>query len=196
MKILHLGDLHIGKKVNGFCMLEEQKYVLQEALELIKNEKISSVLISGDVFDKPIPQVFALNLFSQFLSELNKLKIKVFIISGNHDNLERLSYLNELLKSSNIYIAGIFKGEIEHYDIEDGVTIYLMPYLYPLQIKKYFPDSEINSYNDAIKVLIDNTILDKGRAGCWIWLIIKFFKNLIIPLLVIFIALKARVIRI
>ena len=105
MKILHLADLHLGKKVNDFCMLEEQKYVLKQALELIDSQNIEALLIAGDVFDRAIPSADAMEIFSTFLFELSKRQVKTFIISGNHDNNSRLSYHCDFLVNSNIFIS-------------------------------------------------------------------------------------------
>lgn len=163
MKILHLADLHLGKKVNDFCMLEEQKFVLKQACNLIKKENIEAVLIAGDVFDRPIPPIGALELFDDFLNKLNKLSKKVFIISGNHDNNERLSYMANLLSKSNIYIAKPYDGTIEKIELSKSINIYLMPYLYPALIKKYNKDVEIKTYNDAIKTVINNIKLSKNK---------------------------------
>lgn len=163
MKILHLADLHIGKKVNDFCMLKEQKYVLNQAINLIKKEKIEAVLIAGDIFDKPIPTIAALELFDNFLKELNKLKTKVLIISGNHDNMDRLSYLSNLLEQSNIFISKSYNGNIQKVELDNKTNVYLMPYLYPVLVKKYYPNDEIKTYSDAIKKVVDEIKLDKNK---------------------------------
>ena len=136
MKILHLADLHIGKKVNDFCMLEEQKFVLKQAIDLIKDEQIEAVLIAGDVFDRPIPSISSLELFDEFLINLNKLSIKTFIISGNHDNMERLSYMARLLEHSNIFFSSPFDGKILAKKLNEDINVYLLPYLYPAMVKK------------------------------------------------------------
>ena len=165
MKFLHLGDLHIGKNVNGFSMLEEQKFALRQAIDLILCKNIDFVLISGDIFDKPVPSVSALEVFNDFLCEISSLDKKIYIISGNHDNLDRISYLSDILKKSNIFISKAFDGEIEFYDFDLKTRIYLLPYLYPAIIRKYFPDVAISNYNDAISVLINNTKLDNKKTN-------------------------------
>jgi len=163
MKILHLADLHLGKKVNDFCMLKEQKNALEQACDLIKNKNIKAILIAGDIFDKPIPSIGALELFDWFLRKLKKLSTKVFIISGNHDSTDRLSYMSQLLLESDIYISKPFLGKLEKIELNEKINVYLMPFLYPAIIKKYFPNSQIKTYNDAIKTVIDNTDLDKSK---------------------------------
>ena len=165
MKILHLADLHIGKKVNDFCMLNEQKFVLNQALDLIKKEKIEAVLIAGDVFDKAIPNISSLELFDLFLKELNFLSIKVFIISGNHDNMDRLAYLSNLLKKSGVYISQSFDGKIQPISLNDDINVYLMPYLYPALVRKYYENSKITNYNDAISLVVNDIELDKSKIN-------------------------------
>ena len=164
MKFLHLSDLHIGKKVNGISMIDEQKFALNAAVQLIKNENITSVLIAGDVFDRAIPPIEAMEVFSNFLSELNSLKVKVFIISGNHDNMDRLAYLSDLLYKSNIFISKPFCGNIECHSLDEA-DIYLLPYVYPALIRKYYPDEKISNYSDAIDVLIKNTKLNSKKIN-------------------------------
>lgn len=149
--------------MNDFCMLNEQKFVLKQAIDLIKKQKIEALLISGDVFDRAIPPISALEVFNDFLKEINSLKVKTFIISGNHDNMDRLAYLSEFLENSNIFISKSFTGEVQNVELNEEINIYLMPYLYPALIKKYYPDSEIKNYNDAIKLVVDDIKLDKNK---------------------------------
>lgn len=163
MKFLHLSDLHIGKKVNDISMIEEQKNALLQALNIIDKNKIDFVVVAGDVFDKPIPPISALEVFSDFLVEIEKRNKKIFIISGNHDNLERLSYLSVLLKKNNIYFSSNFNGKLEKFELENNVDIYLLPYLYPAIIRKFYPKAKINNYTDAIKTVIENTNLNKEK---------------------------------
>ncbi len=165
MKILHLGDLHLGKRLNDILLTENQEFVLNQAIETIKEENIKAVLISGDVFDKQIPSIEAINLFNNFLEKLNDLNLKVFIISGNHDNIERLSYLSSFLEKSNIYFSKNFDGKLQKYDIEENISIYLMPYLYPAVIRKFYPDDDFKNYNDAIKKVIEQTETDKNKTN-------------------------------
>lgn len=165
MKFLHLADLHLGKKVNDISMIDDQRYVLNQIINLVKKEKVNVVLISGDVFDRAIPNVFALELFSEFLDELNKLKVKVISISGNHDNSDRLSYLSPILEKSNIFISKNFNGTIEKIDLKDNICVYLMPYLYPSIIKNYYPEMEFSNYNDAIKQVVDSIEIDENKIN-------------------------------
>ena len=147
MKFLHLADLHIGKKVNGFSMIDDQKFVLEQVFDVVVEEKIDSILISGDVFDRSIPNISSLDVFGEFLSKISELKVKIFIISGNHDSQERLSYLSSFLVKSNIFISPNFEGFIKKISLNKDFDIFLMPYLHPSLIKKYFPNDKISSYN-------------------------------------------------
>ncbi len=163
MKFLHLADLHIGKKVNDISMIQEQRNALFQALNLIDRDDIDFVVIAGDVFDRPIPSISALEVFSDFLVEIEKRNKKIFIISGNHDNLERLSYLSKLLQKNNIYFSNTFNGKLEKFELENNVDVFLLPYLYPAIIRKFYPKAEINNYTDAIKTVIENTVLNKEK---------------------------------
>ena len=165
MKFLHLADLHLGKKLCGYSLLNEQKNALTQAIDLIKKEKINLVLIAGDVFDKPIPSIQALEIFNEFLLKLNLLKTKVCIIGGNHDNDVRLGYLSNLLENSNIYISKPYAGEIEKIQIEKGVNIFFFPYLIPANVRKYHPEARIENFNDAIKTVVQNLKLNKNEIN-------------------------------
>ncbi len=179
MKILHLADLHLGRKINDFSLINDQKFVLNQALELILKNNIQSVLISGDVFDRAIPSADALELFGDFLSKLSKYFVKTFIIAGNHDNVERLSYLSDLIRSSDIYISKVFSGEIERFSINNDIDVYLMPYLYPAEIRKYYPDIKVGDYNGAIKAVVDDVKIKKDKINILLAHQFVFFLDVI-----------------
>jgi len=164
MKLLHLSDLHIGKKVNDFSMLKEQEYVLEQIYNLIENKNIEGVLIAGDIFDKPIPSIAALELFNEFLINLSNYNIPVFIVAGNHDSTERLSFLSSFLKKSNIFISTQFQGNIEKIKF-NNINFYLLPYTYPALIRHYYPDKNILNYNDSFKLLFKNTKINKNEIN-------------------------------
>ena len=165
MKILHLADLHLGRKINDFSLIDDQIFVLNQAIELVLKDKIKIVFISGDIFDRAVPSSEALELFGDFLLNLSNAHIKCYIISGNHDNIERLSYLSDLVKNSNIFISKIFSGSLEKYPLNENIDLYLMPYLYLAQIRKFYPDIKISDYNGAIKALIDDINIDKNKIN-------------------------------
>ena len=127
LKILHLGDLHIGKKVNDFSMIEDQKYILNQILNIIEDHSVDIIIIAGDVYDKAIPTVEAIDLFNDFLLQLNQKNKTVLIISGNHDSNQRLNFASEILKQNNIYIVSKFNKEIFHLNIND-IDFYCLPF--------------------------------------------------------------------
>ena len=157
MKLLHLSDLHLGKHLNEFSLIEDQKYILDRILAIIAEKRIDAVLIAGDIFDKNVPSEEAVRLFDAFLTELAGLKRKVFIVSGNHDSDERLNYGSRLFMAKDIYINGKYNGEIPYYTLEDEygpVNFYLMPYVKGSRVSHFYPEEEIRTYDQAFRVAI------------------------------------------
>lgn len=169
MKILHLADMHIGKNVIEQSMLEDQEYMLEQIIKKIKKEKIEVVLISGDVYDRSIPPSEAVNLLDNFLKILIKdLKLKVFIIAGNHDSKERLNFGSKIFEEEGLYICTSYEGNIKKVQLEDKygkINIYMLPYIKPIEVKRYFEDTEINSYNDAIKNIIKKEKINQDERN-------------------------------
>ena len=168
MKFMHLGDLHIGKRVNDFLMLNDQEYVLEQIINIIKEENIDGVLIAGDVYDKQVPALEAINLFDNFLTLIAIMNVKVFFISGNHDSAERLSFAGRLIEKSGVYIAPMFEGNVIKHTVKDeygNIDIYMMPYVKPIHVKKYYPDSEIDNYNDALKCVMESVEVDENNRN-------------------------------
>lgn len=153
MKFFHLSDLHLGKRVNEFSMLEDQRDILQKIVVLAKEHKPDAVLIAGDVYDKSMPVVEAVQLLDRFLVWLNELGIAVFIIPGNHDNAERVAFGAELLKNSNVHIAPPYNGKMKPATLTDehgDINIWMLPYLRPSIVRKHFTDKDIVNYSDAL----------------------------------------------
>ena len=164
MKLIHLSDLHIGKRVNEVSMLEDQEYVLRQILQIIDTEKADAVLIAGDVYDKSIPPAEAVTLFDDFLCRLAKRDLPVFIISGNHDSPERLAFGNRLLEHSGIHISPVYSGKIESVTLTDeygAVNFWLLPFVKPVHVKRFYPDEGIESYTDAIRTAIQYMEVDQ-----------------------------------
>ena len=137
MRILHLADLHIGKRVNGFSMLEDQKYILNQILGIVKERQTEVVLIAGDVYDKAIPSAEAVEAFDDFLTKLVEAKQKVLLISGNHDSEERLAFASQVMKKSGVYFAPVFSGDIEKVTLQDecgDIHFYMLPYRKPAKV--------------------------------------------------------------
>ena len=157
MKFIHLSDLHIGKRVNEFPMYEDQEYILTEIIKIIDNEKPDAVLIAGDIYDKSIPPSDAVTMFDAFLVLLSKRNLKVFVISGNHDSPERLSFCSRLIEKSGVYFSPVYNGHIAPVKLEDEygeVNIYMLPFVKPANVRRFFDDREILSYTDAMEVAI------------------------------------------
>lgn len=168
MKIIHLADLHIGKRVNEFSMIDDQKYILNQILEIIDNEKPDAVIIAGDVYDKQVPSIEAVELLDSFISDISKRKTTTFIISGNHDSAERLAFGSSLMAMGKIYISPVYNGKISKYTLKNdfgSANFYLLPFVKPNHVKRFFPDKKIESYTDAIKVVIDNLKLDTSEIN-------------------------------
>lgn len=163
MKIMHLSDLHIGKKVNEYSMLQDQIYILKEILRIIDNEKVETVIIAGDVYDRSLPPNEALELFDEFLYQLSSRNVNVFVISGNHDSPERISYGGRMMTENKIFLSPVYDGNVKPVTLNDDygeVNFYLLPFVRPADIRRYFPDENIENYTDAVKVAIDNMNVD------------------------------------
>lgn len=168
MKILHMADLHIGKRVNGFSMLEDQKMILQEILEIAEREKADVIIIAGDVYDRSIPPEEAVDLFDQFLVELSNQKRQVFIISGNHDSAERVAFGGRLMGQSGIHISPVYDGNIEPYYLEDAwgkVAFWMISFIKPAHVKRYSGELEISSYTDALQYVVSQFALREDERN-------------------------------
>lgn len=168
MKIIHLADLHIGKRVNEFSMIDDQKYILNQILEIIDKEKPDAVIIAGDVYDKQVPSIEAVELLDSFISDISKRKTTTFIISGNHDSAERLAFGSSLMAMGKIYISPVYNGKISKYTLKNdfgSANFYLLPFVKPNHVKRFFPDEKIESYTDAIRVVINNLKLDTSEIN-------------------------------
>ena len=168
MKLIHLSDLHIGKRVNEVSMLEDQEYILLQILRIIDDEKPQAVMIAGDVYDKSIPSAEAVTLLDDFLCRLAERKIPVLVISGNHDSPERLAFGNRLLEHSSIYIAPVYDGQVTSItltDEEGAVYFWLLPFIKPIHVKRFYPDEGIESYTDACRVAVEKMNIDTTKRN-------------------------------
>ena len=167
MRLIHLSDLHLGKRVNDFPMIEDQRFILERILEIIDEEKPQAVLIAGDVYDKPLPPAEAVRLFDDFISRLSETDTEVFIISGNHDSAERLSFGSQIMDRQGIHFAGGYDGSTHCFSLDDeygSVNFYMLPFIKPVHVRQAFIDdekaSEIASYTDALGFAIDKMGVD------------------------------------
>ncbi|MEF2738830.1 MAG: exonuclease SbcCD subunit D [Clostridia bacterium] len=168
MKLMHLADLHLGKRVNGFSMMEDQEYILNRILEIMEEEQPDGLLIAGDVYDKTIPPAEAVRLMDDFLTAVAAKNVPVFLISGNHDSAERVAFGHQLMQGSGIWISPVYDGTIRHHTLEDRwgeVNIYLVPFLRPSVVRSFFPDAEIGDYTDALRTIIEDLQLDTSKRN-------------------------------
>ena len=168
MKFIHLSDLHIGKRVNEFSMLDDQKYILKVILNIIDAENPDGILIAGDVYDKSVPSAEAVQLLDDFLFSLAKRKLPTYIISGNHDSAERLSFGGRLMDVSGIHLSPVYDGKVVPFSLKDDygkVNIYMLPFLKPVNVRRFFPDTEIESYTDAIRTAVEAMSIDENERN-------------------------------
>lgn len=168
MKLLHIGDLHLGKSLGDFDLIRDQKYILDQMLGIIKEQSVDGVLIAGDVYDKAVPSEAAMNLLDYFLSSLSRSGVSTFMISGNHDSDDRLNYGSDLFAANQIYIASKYDGTLYRRTVKDAhgeADIYLLPFVKASQVKHFFPDEEIGSYDDAVRVILAHAGIDPNRRN-------------------------------
>lgn len=168
MKLMHLSDLHLGKRLHEFSLHEDQAYILHEILSIAKSEKPDVVLIAGDLYDKPVPPTESVALLDHFLSDLVQLKTTVLIISGNHDSAERLSFGSRLMADSGVHMAPVYHGEISPLTLEDEngpVDFFLLPFVKPAHVRRFYPDESIESYTDALDCVIRHMPICRDRRS-------------------------------
>lgn len=168
MKFIHLSDLHLGKRVNEFSMLEDQEFILIKILNIIDEQQPDGVIIAGDVYDKSVPPAEAVELFDNFLVNLAKRNVKVFVISGNHDSAERIAFGGRLMDKSGIYLSPVYNGQISPISLTDAhgeVNVYLLPFIKPAHVRRCYPDRDIASYTDAVQVAVEEMQVDTTKRN-------------------------------
>jgi len=188
MRILHLADLHLGKNMNGFSLIEDQHYILEQILSIVETHQTEAVLIAGDVFDKAMPSAEAVKLLDDFLSGLTEKNQKVFMISGNHDSAQRIAYGGQIMKKADVYVSPVFRGIPEPVTLTDAwgkLNIYLLPFIRPAVVRTVFSkekqeqteqekidqeqtedqSTEIQSYQAAVEYVIRQIKLDLGSRN-------------------------------
>ena len=168
MRFLHLSDLHLGKRVNEFSMLEDQAYILKEILNIIDEQKVEAVLIAGDVYDKVIPSAEAVRLLDDFLTRLAARELPVFLISGNHDSAERVAFGSRLMSSRQIYLSPVFESDVEPITVSDRygeINIYMLPFVKPSLVKRVYPEEEIITYQDAVNAAVQHMQIDTDKRN-------------------------------
>lgn len=168
MKLIHLGDLHIGKPVNDYSMIADQKYILDQILTMAQERAVDGVLIAGDVYDKSVPSEEAVRIFDYFLCQLAEQGIPAFIISGNHDSDERLHFGSTLFESNGIYISSKYEGTLAKQTLTDEygkVNIYLLPFVKASQVRHFWQEEKIESYDQAVRIVVENTDINRKERN-------------------------------
>lgn len=168
MKIMHLSDLHLGKRVNEFSMLEDQEYILTKIVNIIDEQLPEVIVIAGDIYDKAVPSAEAVELFDDFLVRLSKRNLKVFVISGNHDSAERIAFGGRLMDKSGIYMSPVYSGKVEPVTLPDeygDICFYMLPFVKPSNVRRFYPENEIDSYTEAVKVAVENMNIDTSKRN-------------------------------
>ncbi len=168
MRFLHLSDLHLGKRVCEFSMLEDQRYILEQILALLDTHPVDGVLLAGDLYDKPVPPAEAVRLLDWFLTRLSERGLPVFAISGNHDSADRIAFGSALLEPSRVYVSPVFERAPEPITLTDAygpVDVYLLPFLKPALVRHVYPDEPVESYNDALACVLRHCTPDPARRS-------------------------------
>lgn len=169
MKVLHVSDLHIGKRVNGMSMLDDQRYILRQILDIAEKRQVSLLLIAGDVYDKASPSAEAVTVFDAFLTDAVAAGLRVLAIPGNHDSAERIAYAQGLLEKQGVCLPPVYAGEVERVELEDEhgpVEFWLLPFLKPGDVRRFFPDEEIgDDYSAALRAVLGACAIDQGKRN-------------------------------
>ncbi|CUN11284.1 Nuclease sbcCD subunit D [Blautia hydrogenotrophica] len=168
MKFIHLSDLHLGKRIHGFSMLEDQKYILEQIIQIVKQEQADGVLLAGDLYDKPVPPIEAVQELDRFLTGLASLGISVFAVSGNHDSAERIAFGARLMQERDIYLSPAYDGSTAKICVEDEygeVWIHLLPYVKPAAVRHAYPQEDIQTYQDAVQAAVRHMEVDTDKRN-------------------------------
>ena len=168
MNFIHLSDLHLGKRISEYSMLEDQEYILTKIINIIDDESPHGVIIAGDIYDKSVPSAEVVALFDDFLCTLSKRKLKVFVISGNHDSPERIAFGSRLMEHGGIYVSPVYNGDVKPIKLEDEygkINIWLLPFVKPVHVRRFNEDEQIESYTDAMKIAIGKLNVNKNERN-------------------------------
>ena len=168
MKLIHLSDLHLGRRVHEASMIEDQAFILGEILRIINDRRPDAVLIAGDVYDKSVPSAEAVLLLDDFLSKLASRDVPALLISGNHDSPERLAFGKRLMEGAGVHLSPVYAGSVRPVVLSDEygpVNFYLLPFIKPAHVRRFFPEQEIESYTDACRAAVGEMNVDAGARN-------------------------------
>lgn len=165
MRLLHIADLHIGKRVCEFSMLEDQRHVLSQVIDMLGAHEADALLVAGDLYDKATPSAEAVALVDWFLSEVAETGVPAIVIPGNHDSAERVAYAGAMLARQGIHVAPVYDGTVRPVELADDdgpVRIWPIPFVRPATVRHFFPDEDISDYTDALRVVVSSCALDRS----------------------------------
>lgn len=165
MKFFHLADLHLGKRYNEFSLIDDQRYILERILDEVKRERPDAVVIAGDIYDKSVPSAEAVELFDWFLSQLNAIDVAVLAVSGNHDSAERIAFGASLMRFGGVHFSPVYSGTLQTVTLSDEygeVAFYLLPFIKPATVRRFFEREEVTSYNDAVSLALKGSPVNEG----------------------------------
>ena len=168
MKLIHISDLHIGKRVSEFSMLEDQRVILSQILAAVKQEQADGVLVAGDIYDKPVPSAEAVQVFDEFLTRLAEMETPVFVVSGNHDSAERVAFGARLMSGRGVYVSPVYDGDVTNFTMKDShgeVVVYLLPFVKPALVRHVFENEDPGSYQDAVRIAVDHMNVDPNKRN-------------------------------
>ncbi len=175
MKLLHISDLHLGKRVNEFSMLEDQKYILRQILAIADEKQADGVMIAGDIYDKPVPSAEAVQVFDWFLTALAERGKQVFAVSGNHDSAERIAFGAQLMSGRGVHVSPVYRGDTAQITMTDSygeLCLYLLPFVKPAVVRHALegaPGMEETpmpeSYQDAVRLAVERMEVDSSKRN-------------------------------
>ncbi len=168
MRLLHCSDLHLGKRVHECSMTEEQRHILKQIASIAVAQQVDGIVIAGDLYDKLVPSIEAVGLLDEFLTSLWEQHLPVYLISGNHDSPERLSFGTQLLEQNDVYLAGVFTGKAQHLSLQDAygaLELYLLPFIKPAVVRSFYPEESIETYEDAVRVALSHSDIDPQKRN-------------------------------
>lgn len=168
MKLIHISDLHLGKRLGEYSLYEEQADILGKILAIVDDEQPDAVMIAGDIYNKSVPPEESVQLFDDFICGLSSRNVQTFIISGNHDSAERIAFGGRLMQSCGVHMSPVYDGKTQPITLTDeygAVSVYMLPFIKPITIRRFFPDAEISSYNDALKIAVGAMEIDSSKRN-------------------------------
>ena len=168
MRFIHISDLHLGKRLHEASLIEDQEAILKQIVQIIDTEHANGVLIAGDVYDKSVPSAEAVQLFDGFLAEIASRRVQAFIISGNHDSPERIAFGGRIMRASGIHLSPVYDGAVQPIPLTDSygeLNVYLLPFVKPAHVRRYYEDEKIESYTDALRVAVEKMGIDESKRN-------------------------------